>query len=303
MDRLYNNCQRIVSRNTKVKNGDVSCVIALSLLSLYLTLDSSITKKIPSILKKLNIYSDSRSVLEIAHQELKKFNVDGDLSYAISSVVRNVNYKGNKVSIDRNMIIPCQNIHSDPIKFIEKTTHELIHLLRFGDVYSDSEKIELHDGVAIKTIDKRSGRVSTKNKMLEEAIVQEYAKNATQALLEYLATADIDSCIVRDVVRKSKGYKSTIYDIPVHLLEEFLKDGFFSSLVKDTFYNNSVSQIEFYFNAVFNSNCAFSNVSSAFDNVFSAIQSGNRDAVKQLINYIIGFSIAINRRDKRFIKN
>lgn len=303
MDKLYKKCRNLVRENIPYCNGEVLNILTLSVLSLMLTLGEENIKNLFNKLRTLHIYSDNRSVIDVAHKELDNYENDDDLKFAVAALIREVYYKNNKPYEIRSLIIPRKNINNNPIEVVEATTHELVHLLRYGDTYVSSGCILTNDGIASKKINCSTGEVFHKNRILEESIVQKYAKDSTNALLEYLSSVQTFNGTINKMKKNKDSYESLIYDIPVHLLERFLDDSSFKGLVDATFISRSPKDLSRYFNMVMEDDYSFTKLSDAFDLIFFCIQNNDTMGIKRLIGIIMDNAKAYYKNNKVYEKN
>lgn len=290
MDKLYRKCRYIIANNVATYDSGVINVLSLSLMSLFLTMNEKDVRELISKLPTLRIYSDNRSVIDVAHKELNNYRNDDDLRFAVAALIREVYFKDGKPYETRNMIIPRKNINDNPIEVVEATTHELVHLLRYGDTYVSNGEYLTFDGIAQKRLNIAKGETQQKNKILEESIVQKQAKDSTQALLEYLDSVHTFNRTVNRMKKKKESYESLIYDIPVHLLEMFYDNPEFKELVSETYASHSSKRLESYYNTVMGDSQAFTKLNDAFDVLFLCIQRNDTNGIRKLISHIAKIS-------------
>ena len=289
MDKLYQKCVRLVVSNTEVKDRDTIEVLAYSILSLLLVSSDEVLEKIPAILQKLTIYSDNRSVLEVLHEEAKHYGEDDELKDALACVTTKMVPRG-KDMIEKNfLILPKSSIHGDPIQMIEKTTHELVHLLRRVSLGKVDNYYVIQDGISTKRVDLKHHETFKKHSALEEAIVQKRAKDATLSLLEYLkhSKGEKDDSLLYGILKEKDSYQSVIYDIHVYLLEMLLEDQDMLQRINDTYQTNDVREVSRYFNNVLDDNGAFLRLSNYFDKLDFALSLGNDKVVYRIIEIIV----------------
>lgn len=290
MDKLYRKCRYIIANNAATYDSEVINILTLSLMSLFLTMNEKDVHELIGKLPTLHIYSDNRNALEVAHKELNNHRNDDDLKYAVAALIREIYFKDGKPYETRNMIIPRKNISNNPIEVVEATTHELVHLLRYGESYVSKGTYLTFDGIAQKKLNCQTGEVQQINKILEESIVQKQAKDSTQALLEYLDSFHTFNRTVNKMKKKKESYESLIYDIPVHLLEMFYDSPEFKELVNETYSCHSSKRLESYFNMVMGDNLAFTKLNDAFDLLFLCIQRNDTNGIRKLISHIANIS-------------
>jgi len=281
MDRLFYMCQKIVETTTQVKDQETIDLIASSILSLVINRGYDVLEKIPDILRNTIVISDNRSVLDVQHQVIHNFKEDDELRNANACVTRKFKFENNQYKEDRYLIIPKKSIRIDPIGTIEKTTHELIHLLRYKDATREGDNLVFVEGIATKTIDLKSGITYRRFYTIEETIVQEAAKRATEDLLAYSSELKPQSSMFTRIERQKPTYRSIIYEPHVKFFEQFLEDGEFKRLVNESFRTYSPKGLSRYYNEVMDDNGAFSKLSNIYNKMDKAIDEDNvRDAKK-----------------------
>ena len=285
MNRIFIMCQKIVEINTNIRDRETIDLIAASIMGIFIDRGQSALDLIPEILRKTNIISDNRSVLEVEHQVLNNYKEDKQLVNAKACVTRLFSFEGEQCFEKRYLIIPKNNIKIDPINTVEQVIHELMHLLRFRKAIRDNNRILFNEGLATKTIDLNSHVTYRKNYMLEEATTQHYAKRALNSLLESSEEITVSPLFTKISLDKTT-YKSKIYDVYVKLLEKFMGDETFSYLLEQTFTSSSI-QLEKYFNLVMSDNEAFTKISYYFNKLEQYLNNNDIVNAKKVIACIL----------------
>lgn len=284
MNQIYQMCLDLVNYNTKSVCPETKEILAASVFSLFLIKGNIVLRKMPDILSNLTIYSDNRSVREVYFDEISKKNNTSHLKNAVACVTREYHFKGNVGSEKRSLIIPRKNISENPITTVEKTTHELVHLLRFGDLKREGNTIVLQEGIATKKYNDIAHTKSMKNITLEEAIVQDVAKKAVESMLSY--SEEISSPLMKKINYHKNTYHSTIYEAHVILLNYFLRDEVFKKLVDESMSTKSGMKLENYYNSIMNDENAFKRLNYYFDALDEAIETNHSENAVKAVNCI-----------------
>ena len=94
MNRIFIMCQKIVEINTNIRDRETIDLIAASIMGIFIDRGQSALDLIPEILRKTNIISDNRSVLEVEHQVLNNYKEDKQLVNAKACVTRLFSFEG-----------------------------------------------------------------------------------------------------------------------------------------------------------------------------------------------------------------
>ena len=285
MNRVFIMCQKIVEINTNIRDRETIDLLAASIMGIVIDRGQSALDLIPEILRKTNIISDNRSVLEVEHQELNNYKEDKQLVNAKACVTRLFSFEGDKCFEKRYLIIPKNSIKTAPINTVEQIIHELMHLLRFRNAVRDNDKIIFNEGLATKTIDLNSHITYRKNYMLEEAANQHFAKRALNSLLSYSDEITVTPLFTR-INHDKPEYKSKIYDIYVKLFEKFMEDLNLNDLIEHTFISSSLP-VERYFNTVMGDKEAFIKLSHYFNKLEQLLNNNQIDDAKKIIACIL----------------
>ena len=301
MYQIYQMCLDLVKANTKCVNPETKEILASSIFSLFLLKGNIILHKMPDILNNLTIYSDNRSVREVYFDEISKKNDSSHLRNAVACVTREYHFKGNVGTEKRSLIIPRKNIEENPITTVEKTTHELVHLLRFGDLKREGNTVILQEGIATKKYNDVAHTKSFKNIILEEAIVQDIAKKAVEVMLSY--SGQIASPLMMKMNQSKASYHSTIYEAHVILLNYFLRDEIFQKIVDETMLTKSGIKLENYYNSIMKDDEAFKRLNYCYNALDQAIETNQAENAVNAVNCIKKeCNQFLKKRDNRVVK-
>ena len=282
MNRLFMICYDLVNAHTSCRNQETKEILAASILSLFLLKGNDILTKMPELLQHLTIYSDQRSVQEVIHQEMSPSTDTTHLDHAIACICREYQFHGNKGFEKRSLIIPKNSYLDNPIQVIEKTTHELVHLLRFGDMYRQDGIIYLPEGIATKIHKPIQNTRNYQYQVLEEAIVQDTALKATNLLLSY-SDEITNSSIIRRMNQRKNHYHSNIYEAHVILLNQLMEDTVFKQLVDDTMKRKTSTYLSYYYNSKMKDKNAFDRLNYFFTMMDNAIE---HDQANEAVSYV-----------------
>ena len=240
----------------------------------------------PKILQGLKIYSDDRDVLEVLRQEESSHVDTNHLKNAVACVSREYYFQDEKAIENRSLIIPKESISENPIAAVEKTAHELVHLLRFGKIYKKDDVVYIEEGIATKMNHTKLKKLSAQNQALEEAIVQDAAKKGVELLLEY-SKEITNSCLMRRMDYSKSSYHSKLYEAHVILLNQLFDDSYFKRLIDESFYRDNLETIARYYNTVMRRESAFDDLNAYYDQMDLAIDDDDTDRAISAVHRIV----------------
>lgn len=184
---IYEKCLELVIKNIKQPlQKDIIEILAISILALMLKNPKRTLEKMPSILQELTILADNRSVLEISHDELNNYQEDENLKYSDACVTRSlkINEETGEIKETKNLLISLKS--ENTVTLIQKTTHELTHLLRFKGIEQKGDYIHIKDGISIARFNLKTASLKRKHYHLEEGIVEKYTVEAMKDLYKFV---------------------------------------------------------------------------------------------------------------------
>lgn len=281
MDDLFEIFLNIVRDNTDISDYEMQYVFAASLLGIFLLKGNSIISKMPALLRSVNVYADERPVNEVLF-DLGKTKDKSIGQEMMSCINRDYHFDGNVLTQHVQLIIPKRTNGENLLHTVEKTTHELIHLLRLGDIKRNGSIVTVQEGVCTKEKDYSTQKKNYIHEAFEEAIVQDSAKKAVMFLKQYLS--DLSDNIIIYQMRKAKSsYESIIYKAHVILLNQLQEDPRFNKEIDDTFLSLDAHRLEDYYNFIMGDDNSFRSLSIDFDLLNKSIDANNNeDAVKRV---------------------
>ena len=286
--KLINECKNIVKNNIneQLDENTLEC-ISLAVLAIKLTLPEEITKNIPDILKKLKIYAQNKSVLEIAHNELNNYMEDEELSHSDAAVTRSIG-KDDETGVifeQWNLLISL-NINKKTHKLIGRIIHELIHLLRFKGIIENGNDIKILDGISTAFVKIEPVSVKRKHYNFEEGIVQTYTNLAMKTLGEYNTDSNELNSTLEKYKKEIKKYDYKDYILETEIISLLNQNSYFNSLLLNTFTETNLpSNLINYYNQVMNDTSAFTRLSKKIDDL--AKVKKEKDGMKLLEEIVI----------------
>ena len=298
MNRWFYDCQKMVEANTTLQDRETIDLLAASILALAMYRGFDVFGQIAVILKNIIIISDNRSVLDVQHQVINNYKEDKELRNANACVTRRFSLKNNICNEVRYLIIPKLNIRRDPIGTLEKTTHELIHLIRYKDAKKEGNRLVFSEGICVKSIDLNTNITYRRDYTLEETIVQYGAKRATEALLARSSELS-QNLLFKRVDKKKYKYRSEIYEAHVKFFEILMEDSTAKRIVEETYETGSVKPLSVYYNAVMDDNGAFLRLSNNFNKMDIAIDEDNVGDAKKYAELLKQELLAFSDRRRK----
>lgn len=294
-------CRNIISNNTKKQiNNEIIDILSYSILAIILTKQEIAIKKIPKILKELNIYAEEKSVIDIAHEKLSNYNEDQYITNYEACVTRTLLFDNNNfLKENKTLIISLQQ--KDNFNLIRNIIHEFMHLLRVISIEQNNDNYKIRNGISITYYNSTTEKLKRKHYYIEEGIVQYYTNIALSNLNTYIIDNKINTPIANEFIKKMKKYDYSDYLFQTTLIKKLCEDKTFSNLLDETFIDNSnPPKVITYYNDIFNSPCAFTDLSKEIDIISNSIKENEIitqfNKIKNLVSkYII---ITKNKKDK-----
>ena len=289
MNEFMLSCKNIVLSNIKNDvDEEVVEILTIATMGLVLSQGKMALERLPKIFQELDIYAEHKPVIDIAHEKLNNYSEDAQLCHSDAAVTRSLGFDDDTMKFEkekRSLIMSLSALHKDGIiNVIEKVTHELIHLMRFGGV-QDGEKITtIKDGISSGRFYKENHSIKRKHYNLEEGIVQFYTLESLKSLYDFIENEDVSESTYLSLFKK--GYKKhnfVVYIFQVGILKTLCTNSRFRELLDYTFEEeSSPSQLALYFNDVMGDGSAFTCFSKHIDTIVESVISENSRIPKEV---------------------
>ena len=292
MEDIHVLCKKMVDDNI---NSDIDSyvreLLTVAVMAIVIDNEKYAYEKLPSILRRMNIYAENKSVLEIAHDSLGNYSEDDELRDADASATRSLSIgaEDNSVEEQLNLLISLTDVEQkNATKMIEKTVNGLIHFMRFGEINSTDSLMTIKDGICTITYDKKTNKLRKKHFVLESGISQYYTLRALGKLYSFVENdTDIENVLLNRFRTEYLQHEPTSYLLPVTIIESLCSDKYFKDLLDESFSeSNGPSKIASYYNSVLHDSSAFSLLSKQVDLCEKEINSGNDERAITLIKNI-----------------
>lgn len=285
-------CEKMIDDNI---NGSIDSyvreLLTMAVMAIVLDNGEYAYEKLPTILQRLNIYAEDKSVLDIAHDELGNYSEDDELRDADASATRSlaIDEETNEVEEHLNFLISLTDVEKkDATKMIEKTINGLIHFMRYGKINVIDSAITIKDGICTINYNKNTNKLRRKHFTLEGGISQYYTLRALSKLYVFVEKDDsINSTLINKFKDEYLEYNPTSNFLSVSIIESLCEDSHFKELLDSSFEEcNGPSEIATYYNNVLHDSMAFSLLSKQLDSCEKEISVGNEDRAISLIGNI-----------------
>lgn len=275
---IYEKCKQLITKNVKhAINEDTLEILITSILTLMLKNPQRTLEKMPSILQELNILADERSVLDIAHEELNNYQEDDFLKYGDACVTRSlsINEETDEIQEQRSLLISLKS--KNAVTLVQKTTHELTHLLRFKGIERKEDCINIKDGISINRFNLNTKSLKRKHYNLEEGIVEKYTEETVTDLYHFLidnhALIETHPFLKRYVTEFPVAAELTRYPLQTNLLSILCDNKNFEQALNASFDEDiTPSSVATYYNSIMDSPSAFSRLSKKVDVIINQMQ-------------------------------
>lgn len=275
---IYEKCLELVIKNIKQPlQKEIIEILAISILALMLKNPKRTLEKMPSILQELTILADNRSVLEISHDELNNYQEDENLKYSDACVTRSlkINEETGEIKETKNLHISLKS--ENTVTLIQKTTHELTHLLRFKGIEQKGDYIHIKDGISIARFNLKTASLKRKHYHLEEGIVEKYTVEAMKDLYKFVndnPSLTVTQPLLKKYVAKFPSLEDfSCYPLQTNLLMLLCNNKNFEQALEASFDEEVMpSSVSVYYNNVIGSPSAFSSLSKKIDTIANQIQ-------------------------------
>lgn len=293
MEELRIACKNLLVNNIKCEvSEEVIEVLTIATMALILSNEDIAYDRLPKIFQELNIYADNKSVLEISHEKLNNHMEDDSLVNSDAAVTRSlgINDETGEISEQRSLIMSLSALANGGgiINMIEKVTHELIHLMRFGGIVQNNNVLNIKDGISTARFNMDTNVVKRKHYNLEEGIVQFYTLIALQRLYSFIEKENVsDNRLLSKFKKGYSSYNFNCYIMQVQLLEELAKDSTFKRLLDNTFEEDKTpSELALYFNEVMGDGSAFSSLSREIDRFYEGFSANSDTSIRASLEKI-----------------
>lgn len=298
---LLNRCRDIILNN--INNDNINDktldILSYAILAVILTKEEIAIKKLPIILRELDIYMENSKVINIAHEKLNNDTDFQNIADSDACITRTLVFDKNNqfIAEKKTLIISIEN--KNTFNLIVNTVHELIHTLRFNDVIQNNDNYKIKNGICITYYNSTTESLKQKHYYLEEGIVQYYTNIAISTLNKYLIANKIDTSIASDFTKKIEKYDFNDYLFQTTLIKKLCIDETFASLLDETFTDiSNPPKVISYYNDIFNSPYAFTDLSKEVDIISKSIQNDEVTTQFNKIKNLVSKFTIITRNKK-----
>lgn len=307
LKQLYENAKSFILNNYNGNVDDKTLdILTVSIMSLYIRFPEVTRDKLPSILNKLEIFFDNKSILQMVSEKYPEYPTNEITDSTKAFVVRALCLEDlENIDEEWTMYISSSDITNGITNIIAKCTHELIHLLRFNGIVNGEKEIKVRDGVSIARCNKETRLIKRKYQNLEEGIVEDFTIKALIALYDFIRNEDVSFSSSLSLFKK----KFEIEFKPSYELERFFLDGLnknkkFSELLEYSFVDeNEPITLITYYNDILDNSSAFAMLSRTLDIIIEYAEKNDTDNFKiktnQLINEINIFLRKANVKSRK----
>lgn len=299
MQELFNRCQTLITDNYKGSIDDVSLeVMTIAVMALVLRNEKRALMCLPELLRKIEVYAEKDSVLNIAKRHISTFDDETVDDKIGACVIRGFGKddETHEVYEDKCLVVSTINLDDNPSDIIMKVTHELTHLLRDKSFSTDGTAIKMTNGISVVRIkDIATGEKKTKHFYFEEGIVQRYTNQALDMLHEFIASEKLPkgSLLARFKNDYPKKVRSA-YALQVQIVDTLCRDRLFEEAVDASFDEDvSPARLAVYYNNRMGDGTAFTSLSRDMDICFAELVDGDKskteDAYKSALTKVAQF--------------
>lgn len=283
MQDLFKSCQKLITDNYIGNIDEVSLeVMTIAVMALVLRNEKRTLERLPELLKKIEVYAEKDTVLNIAKRNISTFNdevVDDKIGACVIRGFGKDDETG-EVYEDKCLVVSTINLEDNPSDIIMKVTHELTHLLRDKSFTTDGTSIKMMNGISVVRVkDIATGEKKTKHFYFEEGIVQRYTNQALDMLHEFIANEEIpeDSLLARFRSDYPSKVRSA-YELQVQIVDTLCRDEKFDEAVDASFDEALVpARLAVYYNNKMGDATAFTSLSRDMDICFMELVGGDKN--------------------------
>ena len=281
MENIRVLCEKMINDNIGLDiDTYVKELLTIAVMAIVIDNGEYAYEKLPNILRRMNIYAENKSVLEIAHETLENYSEDEELCYADASATRSLSIDPESNSVDEqlNFLISLTDLEQkNTTKMVEKTVNGLIHFMRFGEINSTNSTIVIKDGICTITYDTKKKTLKKKHHVFESGLSQYYTLRALGKLYSFL---EHDNNIENKLLAKFKAdylvHEPSSYLLPVTIIQSLCTDKYFKDLLDASFdENNGIAKFISYYNSILHDSSAFTFLSHQIDRCTMQTNTGD----------------------------
>lgn len=292
MKELYESTKQFILNNYKgTLNEETLDILTVSVMSLFINLGEVAKTRFPEVFDKLDIHFGDKHVRELVADRYPEYSI-GEITNTTNALVTRALSLGddNKFSEEWSMFISTNDLSKRMVNVIAKSTHELIHLLRFNGIVDSDTEAKVRDGVSVARCNKVTKTVKRKHYNLEEGIVELYTISSMKALFEFVKNEEVSfSPALSTFKNRYQKDFSPSYNIERFFLDELTHDKKFAELLDYSFVDTSEPlQLVTYYNNVVGSSSGFTSLSRGLDKVVDDVHREDMAAFKMSSNELVG---------------
>lgn len=271
MEQLYKNTKLLILNNYNGEFDEKTLdMLTVSVMSLFIRFPEVTKDKIPNILNRLKIFFENKSVLQMVTDKYPEYPTSEITEATKAFVIRELNLDDSEnIDEEWSMYISTSDITNGVVNIIAKSTHELIHLLRFNGIINCEKEIKIRDGVSVARYNKKTKTLKRKHHNLEEGIVEDFTIKAMMSLYDFIKNEDVSFSPALNLFKKrfQRDFKPS-YEIERFFLDGLNKDKKFNELLEYSFIDkNEPLLLVTYYNNVLENSSAFYILSSELDSI------------------------------------
>lgn len=298
MKELYESAKQIILNNYK---GDLDeetlDILTVSVMALFARFSDVSQKRIPEILNKLEIHFGDKSISEMVSDRYPEYPI-GEIGEHTNAFVTRAMKLGddNKFDEEWTMFVSKSAIKHDSVNIVAKTTHELVHLLRFNGIIDSDTEAKIRDGFSVGRVNKETKVLKRKHYNFEEGVVEHFTIKSMENLYELIKNEDVSFSPVLSTFKSNfeTNFKKS-YEIERFFLDGLLRDKKFEELLEYSFVDQSEPlTLVTHFNNVVGDASGFTRLSRTIDRVVDCataedtanFQKNTEDAIKQINGFL-----------------
>ena len=297
MKELYEKTKEFIQENYNNElNEETLDILTVAIMAINCRLGDVSLKKLPSILKRLEIHFGDKSIQEMVSARYPEYPIQEIGSTTNAFVTRALALgDDNKFSEEWSMYVSTKNIDERLVNVVAKTAHELIHLLRFNGIVDGEKESKIRDGVSVARVNKETKIAKRKHYNLEEGIVERFMILSMDSLYEFISDYDVSFSPALSAIKH--GYKAEFepsYHVERFFLEGLTRNKKFDELLEYSFVDESepLTLVTFYNNAIGDPS-GFTRLSRSIDKTveYAAVEdeSNFKKSTEETIQQINGF--------------
>lgn len=297
LKELYESTKQFILKNYgRELDSETLDILTVSVMSLFIRFPEVSNAKFPEIFSKLDIHFGNKHIRDLVGERYPEYPLEEITDTTNAFVTRAMSLEDdNTFTEEWSMFISTNNLSERLVNVIAKSTHELIHLLRFNGIVDSDTEAKVRDGISVARCNKATKAVKRKHYNLEEGIVEAFTIKAMDSLFEFVKNDDVSfsPALTAIKTRFKKDFKPS-YDLERFFLDGLTRDKKFSELLEYSFVDTSEPlQVITYYNDTVGNASGFTSVSRGLDKV---VEAAHREDVPtfqrnsdELIKQINGF--------------